>query len=150
MRRLDTAQLLRATRIFLALAYPEGEHTIPPVRRLDLLLASNQPLETLLSPPICQTQSSPAGESQGYAFRLGSGHFPHMKLQVSLRDDATCVFSVDTHDAIRVDPDHPEAQRWAHLQTLNRQLKAKIEQAWDADGLLTFHGLLRRELGKPR
>jgi hypothetical protein len=32
------------------------------------------------------------------------------------------------------------------LQAINRELKEKIEHAWEADGLLTFNALLRREL----
>jgi hypothetical protein len=53
---------------------------------------------------------------------------------------------VDTHDQLRLDPRHPDAAGWAQLQAINRELKEKIEHAWEADGLLTFNALLRREL----
>jgi hypothetical protein len=55
---------------------------------------------------------------------------------------------VDTHDAIRLDPGHPDAAGWARLQAANRQLKAQIELAWEDAGLQTFNSLLRRELDK--
>jgi hypothetical protein len=58
----------------------------------------------------------------------------------------TWVFAVDTHDGIRLEPHHADAECWALLQAANRELKRRIEQAWEADGLLTFNGLLRRDL----
>ena len=58
------------------------------------------------------------------------------------------VFSVDTHDAVRVEPNHPDAPRWAQLQRANQRLKEQIEHAWAASGLLTFDALLRRDLDK--
>ena len=59
---------------------------------------------------------------------------------------ATWIFAVDTHDALQLDPSHPDAIGWGRLQVANRQLKEQIEQIWEAQGLLTFNGLLRREL----
>lgn len=85
---------------------------------------------------------------RGYSFRLGCTHYPHLKLQVVNTDDGSLVFSVDTHDAVQLQPDHPDWPRWRQLQTANRELKTRIERAWDAEGLLTFNGLLRRELGR--
>jgi hypothetical protein len=32
------------------------------------------------------------------------------------------------------------------LQVANRKLKEQIERAWEAAGIMTFNGLLRREL----
>ena len=63
----------------------------------------------------------------------------------------TCVFAVDTHDAYSTEhsqapPDHPDAAGWHELQSANRALKEKIEEAWDAAGILTHNGLLRLEL----
>jgi hypothetical protein len=69
-------------------------------------------------------------------------------LQVVGQGEQDLVFSVDTHDQIRVDPKHPDALAWAELQNANRKLKEKIERAWEAAGLLTFNALLRRELEK--
>jgi hypothetical protein len=148
MSGLTTELLGRACRIFLALAYPQGEETIPAARRAMLHLPADQPLEALLVPPLAQTLATPQGARRGYALRLGSATFPHLKLQVTLREDAACVFSVDTHDAIRLDPGHPDAAAWGQLQAANRRLKEQIECAWEADGLQTFNSLLRRELDK--
>jgi hypothetical protein len=140
--------LARACRIFLDLAYPLGEETIPPGRRLivlDELGAAD--LGRVLVPPLAQSLFDSGGACHGYSLRLGSASFPHLKLQVIVRGDETCVFSVDTHDALRLDPDHPDAEGWAQLQASNRQLKMQIEKAWEANGLCTFNSLLRRELG---
>jgi hypothetical protein len=77
---------------------------------------------------------------------LGCAHYPHLKLQVVTADDGSLVFSVDTHDAVQLVADHPDWPRWRQLQTANRDLKVRIERSWEAEGLLTFNGLLRREL----
>jgi hypothetical protein len=148
MKGLTVALLDRACRIFLQLAYPGGEHTIPPPRRDFLRLAPDQPLERVLVPPLCQALPAPGGGSRGYALRLGSANHPHLKLQAVRHDDTTWLFAVDTHDAIPLEPDHPDAARWAQLRTANRRLKEQIERAWEAAGLLTFNGLLRQELGR--
>jgi hypothetical protein len=148
MTGLTTALLGRACRIFLALAYPGG--AIPPKPRVYWDMSPEQPLDTLLLPPVCQPLPAPGGGVRGYALRLGSAAFPHLKLQVVYCDhDAPCVFAVDTHDALRQPLPPPDAERWAQLQAANRQVKEQIERAWEAAGLLTFNGLLRRELAKP-
>ena len=49
---------------------------------------------------------------------------------------------------VHLDANHPDAACWKKLQTANRQLKEQIEHAWEAEGLLTFNGLLRQELAK--
>jgi len=97
---------------------------------------------------ITERLKTPEGQPRGYALRLGSAHFPHLKLQaVSCGDDGAWVFAVDTHDALRLEPGHPEAERWAQIQSANRSCKEQIERAWDEAGLLTFHGLLRQRTG---
>ena len=149
MGGLTTTLLGRASRTFLTLAYPGGPSSIPPARRVFLDLTADQPLEPLLVPSLCEVLHTPQGRLRGYAFRLGSATYPHLKLQViGHENNGQCIFGVDTHDAFRLGPDHPDAAGWAKLQSANRQLKEQIEHAWEADGLLTFNGLLRRELAK--
>lgn len=146
MKGLTPALLGQACRTFLQRAYPAGEHTIPPAKRALLAPDPTGPLEPLLAPPLCQPVMAPGGGLRGYAFRLGSAVYPHLKLQVVACDDIPCVFSVDTHDALLVAPDDPDAARWNSLRAANRRLKEEIESAWEAEGLWTFNGLLRREL----
>jgi hypothetical protein len=143
-----TAQLLsQACRTFLSVAYPEGEDAIPPPKRAYGQIAPDQCLEALLSPPVCLPLPAEEGKIRGYSLRLGSSRFPHLKLQVVVQEGTGgCVFSVDTHDQLRLDPTHPDAAGWAQLQAINRELKEKIENAWEAAGLLTFNALLRRDL----
>jgi len=141
-------KLGQACRIFLTLAYPDGEPSIPAAKRAYLSIPAEPGLEMLLKPPVCQLLPRPEGGVRGYAFRLGSNAFPHLKLQVVGQGEQDLVFSVDTHDQIRVDPKHPDAIAWGELQNANRKLKEKIERAWEAAGLLTFNALLRRELEK--
>jgi hypothetical protein len=147
MTGLTTALLELACRIFLERAYPEGRHTVPPPKNAYLSLPADQPVESVLVPPLCQPLSRRDGQ-RGYALRLGSAAHPHLKLQILDHDKEGCVFSVDTHDAYLIDPSHPDAARWAELQESNRRLKEEIESDWEKAGLLTFNALLRRELAR--
>jgi len=156
MNGLTTALLGRACCIFLQLAYPGGEETIPAKRRVYLGLTPEQPLEAFLPPApaasgIGQVLAPGGGRSHGYAFRLGSATFPHLKLQViDYENGSALVFSVDTHDAFLpgMSPDHPDAKAWRCLQENNRKLKEQIEHAWEREGFTTFHTLLRAGLEK--
>jgi hypothetical protein len=161
MEVLSTDLVGKACTIFLKLAYPDGEATVPPKRRVFLHLPPGRPLADFLrqSPEtraLCEILKSPGGAPTGYAIRLGSAIFPHLKLRVQQPgggEPGLWVFGVDTHDAFSADdvqapPEHPEAEAWTRLQIANRQLKEQIERAWDEAGLLTFNGLLRRELEK--
>jgi len=91
----------QACRIFLSLAYPEGENSIPVTKRAYLDICFERPLEPLLKPPVCQVLprrtelGTPVIGIRGYAFRLGSSVFPHLKLQVVGQSDDELVFSVD-------------------------------------------------------
>jgi hypothetical protein len=71
-----------------------------------------------------------------------------MKLRVIDCGQATFIFDVDTHDAMSLDPTHPDAARWSQLQAANRELKQQIEHAWEGEGLKTFHTLLRDGLSQ--
>jgi hypothetical protein len=140
------ALLPRACRIFLARAYPEGTQTVPANKRAYLELTAEQDLAPLLGPPVGQTLKTPEGGLRGYTLRLGSAHFPHLKLQVVRCGDAGAwVLAVDTHDRFQLSAEDPGMERWRGIQQANQLCKSAIERAWDADGLLTFQGLLRRE-----
>ena len=144
MRGLTATLLGKACRIFLALAYADGQ--VPAAKRPYAEIQSDQVLEPLLTPPVCQPLPAVAGVSRGYAFRLGCSWFPHLKLQVVDCGTIPCVFAVDTHDAMKLEGDHPEAERWSQLQESNRSLKLRIERAWEQEGLMTFNELLRQGL----
>jgi hypothetical protein len=146
MNAVPAALLSRACRIFLTLAYPGGEETLPGAKRVYWNIDPNQPVDTLLQPPICA--KSTAGPSRhGYCFRLGSAHYVHLKMHlIDCDNQGMWVLGVDTHDMIVMNPQDPDAPRLAQLQAANRALKQQIEKAWEGDGLLTFNGLLRRAL----
>jgi hypothetical protein len=148
MRGLTVALLDRACRIFLHRAYPEGPHTVPAPKARYLSLDPAEPIEAVLTPPVCEVLRVPGGGLRGYALRLGCTGFPHLKLQVVAQGEAW-VFAVDTHDQIKLDPGHPDAPGWRQLQANNRRLKEEIERDWEADGLLTLNALLRQALERP-
>src|SRR5207244_4391227 len=76
-----------ACRTFRTLPYPAGEATVPAKKRAYLDMKADQPLADYLPPApaaagLCQVLPAPGGGVRGYAFRLGSAAFPHLKLQV--------------------------------------------------------------------
>lgn len=148
MGGLTPALLAQACRTFLAVAYPNG-HGLPRAKQEFVDRTELDSLESLVTPPLGEILRTPEGQHRGYAFRLGSIHYPHVKLQAIINCDTyPCVFAVDTHDALRIPPDHPDAELWTQLQQANRILKERIEQAWEAEGLLTFNAILRLALEK--
>jgi hypothetical protein len=159
MEQLTTPLLAKACRIFLALAYPVGPESIPAKKRYYQELPEDKPVGDFLPPAacasgICQTLTGDHGALVGYALRLGSSGFPHLKLQMRhlmQNNQAAIVFMVDTHDAFskenRVPPaDHPDAPQWLELQKANRALKEKIEAAFEQHGLATLNSILRDDL----
>ena len=146
MNGLTATLLARASRTFLDRAYPNGA-TIQAARSAFAGLIPDQPLEPLLVAPLCEVIKTQDGGLRGYAIRLGSAHYPNLKMQVVFQDSgATCVFGVDTHDTLRLDSNHPDHAGWCKIQSANARLKEEIERDWDAEGVLTFNGLLRRAI----
>jgi hypothetical protein len=149
MKVLTTTLLGHACRTFLTLAYPDGLESIPAPKSGFLHLNCNGPVEDALLPTLCQTLRTECGDFRGYALRLGSAVYPHLKLQIVHHEASdTWLFAVDTHDNLQLDSNDPDADRLAQIQLANRDLKEKIEKAWEREGLVTFNGLLRRELGR--
>lgn len=159
MTALTTPRLAQACRIFLNLAYQDGPDGMPARPRAYWDLDETCPIEDFLPPSpaavgVCEEILGPKGKLLGYAFRLGSDHFRHLKLHVQLMEtqpDPCWVFMVDTHDAFSRDshlppPDHPEAAAWKALQDANRLLKERIESALEEAGLTTPNALLRQSL----
>jgi hypothetical protein len=158
MRRLTTDLLGQACQIFLSLAYPGNNGTVPVKKRCFLNLPAGQCMFAHLAndPAVnecCQAQGMD-GDKQALLVRLGCAHYPYLKLKVqriSHKQGDVWVFSVDTHDSFSKTsfmppPGHPEAPAWMALQMQNAALKERIEAAWEQAGLMTFNGLLRRDL----
>jgi hypothetical protein len=155
MDQVSNVLLGQACRTFLRLAYPGGQNSIPAKKRVYYDLPLDRPVTDFLPPAaaedVCQVLPGAGEGIRGYAFRLGSAHFPHLKLKVQLIDydqTTTWVFMVDTHDAMHLPPGHPDTQAWKGLQSTNRTLKEIIEQALEKEGLVTFNSLLRCDLNK--
>src|SRR5262249_10602148 len=105
MKGLTTALLSLACRTFLTLAYPGGEKTIPDRKRPYLHIAPDADLAAFLPPAaaahgIGQVIRGEDGAFRGYAFRLGSACFAHLKMQVTSYNHDCCIFAVDTHDSL--------------------------------------------------
>jgi hypothetical protein len=161
MSGLTTDDVRAACRLFLDLAYPEGEESIPKNRRdfARLPPGLDFPDYQKQNPfsPSCLLILRANNQERGYVLRLGCSHFPHLKMKVQGLDyqgQQVWVFAVDTHDSFapgsfRPPPDHPDARAWTELQDKNAALKKQIESAWESAGIMTFNGLLRIGLNQP-
>jgi CheY-like chemotaxis protein len=85
------------------------------------------------------------GGARRYVLRLGNDRYPHMKLvlEESLLPEQY-VFTVDTHDDVKVSPESPDFERWTALREHNRNLKERIETAWREAGVPTLADLTKQ------
>jgi len=154
MNSLPAETLGRACRVFFRLAYPGGPDAIPASKRCYLSIPDDA-LVTDYFPPadkavgIANEVKEADGAVHAMELRLGSAHFPHLKLRVEKmahRHVARWVFMVDTHDKFpRLDLG-AEEEAWRQLQQANRELKVRIETALEEAGLMTPNKLLRDDL----
>jgi hypothetical protein len=155
---LTTDLVNTASRVFLTLAYGGGEEAAPSTkRRFHQLPPGLSMLDYMATgpglPDCCQVIHDKAGTARTFFVRLGCDHYPNLKLKAQLVEgqQAGWLLSVDTHDSFSSTcflppPDHPESEAWRRIQNANIALKERIESAWEAAGIMTFNGLLRREL----
>ena len=139
--------LSQACRIFLEHAYPRGPETIPLARRVYWNIPIDAEVDGYLDSDslgrgICERV---AKQHPGFSFRLGCDGFPFLKLTIQSVDGADWLCGVDTHDGWH-HPELPDAASWLAIQSANRELKSRIERAFEAVGFLTHNGLLRRDL----
>ncbi len=162
MSELTTELLGRACRIFLEVAFAGRIDQLPASKQVYAELGEGLPLADYLPPApasigIAQKGKPRADGQTAYEFRLGCQHYRNLKLRVQTMDfhgQQTWVFMVDTHDAFStatpIPPaDHPDAAEWLDLQRKNAILKQGIEAAFEARGIPTFKGLLRKDLNTP-
>jgi hypothetical protein len=158
LETIVTQDFARACRIFMALAYPDGVATVPERLRLFCDIGAERTMDDFLpSSPLCtgvtQDLSKLKTGTPGYAFRLGSAKFPHLKLRIQRMDfhqRDVWVYSVDTHDRRAIEhPNAEEAEAWRQLVEQNRQLKHQIEEALACAGFLTPKSLLKLDLTAP-
>lgn len=142
--------LRQASQIFLGLAYAGGTDNVPPMVLPFCDLHDDFDLTALLSaaPQAKAIIRIAEGVRPSISIRLGSDAFSFLRMTlqpIEYDGAATWLFAVDTHDSWH-HPDHPDAIGWLTLQAANRELKARIEKAWDDAGILTHNRLLRQEL----
>ena len=124
-------------------AFPGTEPSAAVRRRLEW---PDIALDDLLKGPPFELANRPTpGVDPVYALRLGNARYPHMKLQIQGWPNSDgYLLSVNTHDQVLTMATQPhEAEASRDLQAYNRDLKERIEQAWEEAELPTFNGYLR-------
>ena len=134
LNELSPALVRRAVGIYFEHAWPEGSGVEPRVRADHLDGAAT------LEDVFCRFEKGECKDSsERYTLRLGNARYPFMKFAVQeYLVDGEYFFTVDTHDNLDVRPGSPDYAEWLELKEYNRELKARIEQAWRAAGLPTF------------
>jgi len=150
MPYLTAPVLSQSCRIFLEQAYPRGPASIPASRLAFWMIPDDADVDDFLppSPLAAGVARQLFGPHPGYTLGLGCDGFPFLRLTlqcVEHLDQVRCLCSVDTHDTWH-HPEHRDATAWLARQAANRELKSRIEHAWEAAGLLTQNGLLRLQL----
>lgn len=138
--------LNRACRIYAEQAYPDGPDTYSDAARELACLSPGADVRTFFATRGVIRELD--GVHPGLSIRLGCAAFPFLRLvlqEIELHDGTNWLFAVDTHDSWH-HPDHADAAGWLSLQSANRELKSRIETAWDKAGILTHNRLLRQEL----
>jgi len=150
MKPLSIDLLRLACRHFLDQAYPDGPEAIPEARLPYYRIPAGADVRDYLPPaPLARgIVASLVGANDGYTIRLGCAVFPYLRLtlqHVEHSGEMAWLCGVDTHDSWH-HPEHADGAAWLALQSANREVKARIESAWDAAGLLTQNRLLRQDL----
>ena len=131
----------RAIAIYQDLAYGQSKRRS---RNLDEALGSGD-LGTVLSQFTReQFEPIPGYPCVRYSLRLGNRNYPFMKLLLQEHLVAgEFYFSIDSHDQMDIKPDYPDYEAWMAVRRFNRELKAKIESQFDAEGVDTAAALRR-------
>ena len=134
LEQMTPAHVRRAIALYVTHAFPENGEARPPALLSEL--EGIQDVEGLLG--CFERVAGGGGGCERYALRLGNARYPFMKLVVQEHlVDGEYFFSVDTHDNLEIRPDNPDYEEWERLKNYNRELKRRIEAAWDAAGLPT-------------
>ena len=141
---LPFESLREAIAIFVRIAYPSGD--LPEAVKKRIALDARRPVAELLD--ALNFERYVADGSTVYALRLGSVHYPHLKMEIRAYPGRSgFVFWVNTHDQFFTpDPRCRDVDRWRELVQRNRELKEAIEHAWAERGLPTFATEMRESL----
>lgn len=123
---IGLGMLRHSIRIYLALAYPEGNGP-----RVDLEGDDSRSAAAALTRLVDESRTEPNQACRRYVLRLGNSRYPFMKwvLQEHLIR-GEFFLSVDTHDEMITSADAAEQREIEKIKSFNRDLKAQIERAW--------------------
>ena len=143
--RPDPADVMRAVDTYVKVAY--ADQPLPPHVRSQIAVLETWKGDFFRSPAIASDGGSPP---RRYSIRLGNRFYPHMKLAVERSPDGrTYLFRADTHDGHACPPaERPEYAAFREMMDRNRAIATEMEEAWTAQGLLTFKAYLHQDLAR--
>jgi len=131
---MTSAHVRRAVEIYTRHAWPSSDGGSPRITARDLEECAT--LSELFQH--FEKEEDDAERSKRYSLRLGNSRYPFMKFVVQeYLVKGEYFFSVDTHDNLDIRPDSRDYEEWERLKEYNRELKERIEAAWNDAGLPT-------------
>lgn len=145
VERPEPTDVMRAVDTYVKVAY--GSEALPAHVRSQLAVLQTWKGDFFRSPAIASDGGTPP---KRYSIRLGNRHYPHMKLAVERSPDGrTYLFRADTHDAHCMPPaDRPEYAAFREMMERNQVIASAMEEAWAAEGLMTFKSYLQQDLAR--
>ena len=145
VERPDPTDVMRAVDTYVKVAH--GDDPVPAHVRSQLAVLQTWKGDFFRSPAIASDGGTPP---KRYSIRLGNRYYPHMKLAVERSPDGKAyLFRADTHDGhCCPPPDRPEYAEFREMMERNRVIAAEMEEAWAAQGLMTFKSYLQQDLAR--
>lgn len=145
IERPDPSDVMRAVDTYMKVAY--GDDPVPAHVRSQLAVLQTWKGDFFRSPAIASDGGTPP---KRYSIRLGNRFYPHMKLAIERSPDGKAyLLRADSHDAHCCPPaDRPEYAAFREMMDRNRVIASSVEEAWAAEGLMTFKAYLQRDLAR--
>lgn len=127
--RITLGQLRRAVELYFLESFRGVDKPVPRFEGDD-----DTPITAVLDRFTDDSKSNSCG-ARSYALRLGNARYPFMKLKLVehlFKDEF--FFLVDTHDQMFADKNDKDLEK---LKVFNRDVKSKVEAAWEGAGLPT-------------
>ena len=142
----EQAQVMRAIDLYLRAAYGDE----PPVTVRSQLAVLQTWGGPFFRAPVFVADDQPQGKR--YSMRLGTRHYPHMKLRIEPSPDGSrYLFRADSHDRhVCPPPTSAEHTAFRDLMEKNQKVVEAVETAWADAGVPTFKTYLREDLARRR
>jgi CheY-like chemotaxis protein len=148
LEQLRPELVQKAISLFLDEAYGSGSSSAGKDRGRKVPPEASSP-EQVLALFNDETKKDRNALCHRYTMRLGNRNYPFMKIVIQehlVADEY--FFAVDTHDDMEIKPSYPDYDAWIAVRQFNQETKARIEAAWEREGIPTYAGIRQMVLDR--